>query len=41
MVAALCMLPIIAAFAAITVIPAGYLWLDYLMLMTIGKVSLG
>jgi OPA family glycerol-3-phosphate transporter-like MFS transporter len=36
MVATLCMLPIIAAFAAITVIPVGYLWLDYLMLITIG-----
>jgi MFS transporter, OPA family, glycerol-3-phosphate transporter len=36
MVAALCMLPIIAAFAAIIVTPAGYLWLDFLMLMTIG-----
>ncbi len=36
MVAALCMLPILAAFAAITVTPPGYLWLDYLMLMTIG-----
>ena len=36
MVAALCMLPIIAAFAAIIVTPPGYLWLDFLMLMTIG-----
>jgi MFS transporter, OPA family, glycerol-3-phosphate transporter len=36
MVAALCMLPIIAAFAAIIKIPPGYLWLDYLMLLTIG-----
>jgi OPA family glycerol-3-phosphate transporter-like MFS transporter len=36
MVAALCMLPIMAAFAALIYIPAGYLWLDYLMLMTIG-----
>jgi OPA family glycerol-3-phosphate transporter-like MFS transporter len=36
MVAALCMLPIMAAFAAIIVTPPGYLWLDYLMLMTIG-----
>jgi MFS transporter, OPA family, glycerol-3-phosphate transporter len=36
MVAALCMLPIIAAFGAIIVIPPGYLWLDFLMLMTIG-----
>jgi OPA family glycerol-3-phosphate transporter-like MFS transporter len=36
MVAALCMIPIVAAFAAIMVIPPGFLWLDYLMLMTIG-----
>jgi MFS transporter, OPA family, glycerol-3-phosphate transporter len=36
MVAALCMLPIIIAFAAIIFIPAGYLWADYLMLMMIG-----
>jgi OPA family glycerol-3-phosphate transporter-like MFS transporter len=36
LVAALCMLPIIAAFAAILVTPPGYLWIDYLMLMTIG-----
>ena len=36
MVASLCMLPIIAAFAAIIATPPGYLWLDYLMLMTIG-----
>jgi OPA family glycerol-3-phosphate transporter-like MFS transporter len=36
MVAALCMIPIVAAFAAIRAIPPGYLWLDYLMLMTIG-----
>jgi OPA family glycerol-3-phosphate transporter-like MFS transporter len=36
MVATVCMLPIIAAFAAIIAIPAGYLWLDFLMLMTIG-----
>jgi len=36
MVAALCMLPIIAAFAAIARVPAGFLWLDYLMLMAIG-----
>jgi OPA family glycerol-3-phosphate transporter-like MFS transporter len=35
-VAALCMLPIIAAFAAIIATPPGYLWLDYLLLMTIG-----
>ncbi len=36
MVAALCMLPIIAAFATIAKTPPGYLWFDYLMLMTIG-----
>jgi OPA family glycerol-3-phosphate transporter-like MFS transporter len=36
MVASLCMLPIIAALAAIIVTPPGYLWIDYLMLMTIG-----
>jgi OPA family glycerol-3-phosphate transporter-like MFS transporter len=36
MVATVCMLPIIAAFAGIIVIPPGYLWLDFLMLMTIG-----
>ncbi len=36
MVAALCMLPIMAAFGVIIAAPAGYLWLDYLMLMTIG-----
>ena len=36
MVAALCMLPIIAAFAAIIVTPPGYLWFDFLMLVTIG-----
>jgi OPA family glycerol-3-phosphate transporter-like MFS transporter len=36
MVAALCMLPIMVAFAAIILTPAGYLWFDYLMLMTIG-----
>ena len=35
-VATLCMLPIIAAFAGIVVIPANYLWLDYTMLFTIG-----
>lgn len=35
-VAALCMLPIILAFAAIIRIPPGYLWLDYLMLLVIG-----
>ena len=36
MVATLCMLPIIGAFAAIIVIPPGYLWLDFTMLMLIG-----
>jgi OPA family glycerol-3-phosphate transporter-like MFS transporter len=36
MVAALCMIPIVAAFAAIMATPSGYLWFDYLMLMTIG-----
>ena len=36
MVATLCMLPIIAAFAGIIAAPAGHLWLDYLMLMVIG-----
>jgi OPA family glycerol-3-phosphate transporter-like MFS transporter len=35
-VATLCMLPIIAALATIAVTPAGYLWLDYAMLFTIG-----
>jgi OPA family glycerol-3-phosphate transporter-like MFS transporter len=36
MVAALCMMPIIAAFGAILVIPPGYLWLDMVMLCVIG-----
>jgi OPA family glycerol-3-phosphate transporter-like MFS transporter len=36
MVATVCMFPIIGAFAAIIVIPPGYLWLDFLMLLTIG-----
>ena len=36
MVATLCMLPIIAAFAGIIAAPPGYIWLDYLMLMIIG-----
>lgn len=36
MVAALCMLPIIAAFAAIILNPPGFLWLDMLMLSLIG-----
>src|SRR4029079_1152943 len=35
-VATLCMLPIIAAFVGIVVIPANYLWLQYAMLFTIG-----
>ena len=36
LVATLCMLPIIGAFAGIVATPSGYLWLDYLMLMIIG-----
>jgi OPA family glycerol-3-phosphate transporter-like MFS transporter len=36
MVAALGMLPIIGAFAAMIATPRGYLWLDFLMLATIG-----
>jgi MFS transporter, OPA family, glycerol-3-phosphate transporter len=36
MVAALGMLPIIAAFAAMIATPPGYLWFDFLMLATIG-----
>ena len=36
MVAALCMLPIIAAFTVILFAPSGYLWLDLLMLTVIG-----
>jgi OPA family glycerol-3-phosphate transporter-like MFS transporter len=36
MVATLCMLPVIAAFAVITLTPSGHLWLDYMMLMIIG-----
>jgi OPA family glycerol-3-phosphate transporter-like MFS transporter len=36
MVAALGMLPIIAAFAAMVATPPGYLWFDFLMLATIG-----
>jgi OPA family glycerol-3-phosphate transporter-like MFS transporter len=36
MVAAVCMIPIIAAFAAIVATPPGYLWLDFIMLMTVG-----
>jgi OPA family glycerol-3-phosphate transporter-like MFS transporter len=36
MVAALGMLPIIAAFAAMIATPPGYLWFDFMMLATIG-----
>jgi OPA family glycerol-3-phosphate transporter-like MFS transporter len=36
MVAALCMIPIVAAFAAIIATPPGHLWFDFVMLMTIG-----
>jgi OPA family glycerol-3-phosphate transporter-like MFS transporter len=36
LVATLCMLPIIGALATIAATPAGYLWLDYAMLFTIG-----
>ena len=36
MVAALGMLPIMGAFAALIATPPGYLWFDFLMLMTIG-----
>ena len=36
MVAALCMLPIVAAFAGIMVTPSGYLWLDMTLLGLIG-----
>jgi OPA family glycerol-3-phosphate transporter-like MFS transporter len=36
MVAALCMLPIMAAFFVIISTPPGFLWLDFLMLLTIG-----
>jgi OPA family glycerol-3-phosphate transporter-like MFS transporter len=36
MVATLCMIPIIAAFAGIIAAPKGMLWLDYLMLGAIG-----
>jgi OPA family glycerol-3-phosphate transporter-like MFS transporter len=36
MVAALCMLPIFAAFTAILLTPPGYLWFDMLMLIAIG-----
>ena len=36
MVAVLCMVPILLAFTAILLTPAGYLWLDMLMLATVG-----
>jgi OPA family glycerol-3-phosphate transporter-like MFS transporter len=36
LVATLCMLPILLAYGGMIVIPAGYLWLDYAMLITIG-----
>lgn len=36
LVATLCMLPILLAFAALPLTPPGYLWLDYLILITIG-----
>lgn len=36
MVAVLCLIPIMAAFTAILFIPAGYLWLDMIMLATVG-----
>lgn len=36
MVAALCMVPIIAAFAGIMLTPAGYLWVDLTLLASIG-----
>jgi OPA family glycerol-3-phosphate transporter-like MFS transporter len=36
LVATLCMLPIIGAFAGIIAAPVGHIWLDYLMLMVIG-----
>ena len=36
MVAALCMIPIFCAFAAILFTPAGYLWLDMVMLTIVG-----
>jgi MFS transporter, OPA family, glycerol-3-phosphate transporter len=35
-VATLCMLPVMVAYAGMIFIPAGHLWLDYLMLITIG-----
>lgn len=36
MVATLCMVPIIAAFAGIIFAPANYMWLNYLLLVSIG-----
>lgn len=36
MVAALCMAPIVAAFAGIMLLPEGYLWVDMLLLCSIG-----
>ncbi|MBI4558169.1 MAG: MFS transporter [Candidatus Hydrogenedentes bacterium] len=36
MVAALCMIPILAAFTTMIITPAGYLWLDMTMLAVIG-----
>jgi OPA family glycerol-3-phosphate transporter-like MFS transporter len=36
MVAALCMIPIVAAFGAMIATPPGHLWLDFVMLMTVG-----
>jgi OPA family glycerol-3-phosphate transporter-like MFS transporter len=36
MVAALCMIPIVAAFGAMIATPPGHLWFDFLMLMTVG-----
>lgn len=36
MVAALCMIPVVAAFVAIVMTPAGHLWLDFTMLGIIG-----
>jgi OPA family glycerol-3-phosphate transporter-like MFS transporter len=35
-VATLCMLPVMLAYAGMIFIPAGHLWLDYIMLITIG-----
>jgi len=36
MIAVLCLVPILGAFTAILFIPAGFLWLDMLMLVSIG-----